>query len=133
MNSAYDRNAALVRSFVDALNRHHLDDFVALLSDDVELRTPRGIRRGRSEAAQWFEKPLDHLDLRFEQSRVLVGEDEVIGIGDLVFTWKETGEVAERLERAAIWKVGEGLIRSWEPFETPAEALRAAGILREPE
>jgi ketosteroid isomerase-like protein len=133
MNSAYDRNAALVRSFVDALNRHDLDDFVALLSDDVELRTPRGIRRGRREAAQWFENPLYHLDLRFEQSRVLVGEDEVIGIGDLVFTWKETGEVAERLERAAIWKVGEGLIRSWEPFETPAEALRAAGILRGPE
>jgi hypothetical protein len=65
MSVTYDRNASLVRSFVDAFNRRDLEDFVAVLSDDVELRTARGIRRGRHEAAEWFNKPLDHLDLRF--------------------------------------------------------------------
>lgn len=129
MSVTYDRNASLVRSFVDAFNRRDLEDFVAVLSDDVELRTARGIRRGRHEAAEWFNKPLDHLDLRFEEGRLLVMEGAVIGIGHLVFTWKETGEIGERIESAAIWRVEDGLIRCWEPFETLAEALDAAGIL----
>jgi ketosteroid isomerase-like protein len=131
MNAAYDRNAALARSFVDAVNRRDVDDFVAVLAEEVELHTPRGIRRGRREAADWFTKPLDHLELSFRNAHFIVGETEVVGIGDLVFTWKETGEVAERAERAAVWQIDGELIRSWQPFETRAEALVAAGILPE--
>jgi ketosteroid isomerase-like protein len=127
--SGFDDNARLARAFTDAFNARDLDDFLAVLAEDVELRTPRGTRRGRVEAAQWFRKPFDHLDLRFEPEKLLVGDSEVIGVGELVFTWRETGEFAERLERAVVWTVENGLIRSWQPYESPADALRAAGML----
>jgi ketosteroid isomerase-like protein len=129
MSPSFDHNACLARAFTDAYNARELDDFLAVLSEDIELRTPRGIRRGRREAAQWFNKSLDHLDLRFEPERLLVGESEVVGFGHLLFTWKETGELAERTQGAVVWTVEEGLIRSWQPFETCPDALRAAGIL----
>lgn len=129
MTPAYDRNASLARSFVDAFNRRDVDDFVSLLADDVELRMPRGIRRGRREATEWFSKPFDHLDLRFELTRFIASDDSVIAFGHLVLTWKESGEVAERVERAAVWTVDDGLIRAWQPFDTAAEALSAAGLL----
>jgi ketosteroid isomerase-like protein len=128
---AYDRNAALARTFVDAFNRRDLDDFLGTLADDVEVRTARGVRRGRTEVAAWFAKPFDHLDLHLGEGTYVVAEDRVVGIGELVFTWKETGEEAERLERSVVWRVEDGRIRSWEPFETRADALRAAGILTE--
>ncbi len=129
MNGAYEHNAALARSFADAFNRRDLHDFVAVLSDDVELRTRRGIRRGRREAAQWLRTPFDHLDLHVEEGRLLVMDKGVVWVGQLSFTWKETGEVAERVDGAAVMSVEDGLIRSWEPFETPDEALRAIGVL----
>jgi ketosteroid isomerase-like protein len=127
--SGFDNNARLARAFTDAFNARDLDDFLAVLAEDVELRTERGTRRGRLEAAQWFRKPLDHLDLRFEAEKLMVGDSQIVGVGELVFTWKETGELAERLERAVVWTVENGLIRSWQPFESAADALRAAGIL----
>jgi hypothetical protein len=129
MSAAYACNVALARSFMDAFNRRDLDDFVAVLSGEIELRTPRGIRRGRLEAEKWFTEPLDHLDLYVEEGRLLVTESEVVWLGQLAFTWKESGELAERVERAAVWGVDDGLIRSWEPFETAVEALRAIGVL----
>jgi len=129
MSAAYECNVALARSFVDAFNRRDLDDFFAVLSEDIELHTPRGIRRGRLEAEQWFTKPLDHLDLHVEEGRLLVTENEVVWFGHLAFTWKESGELAERVEGAAVWGIEDGLIRSWEPFDTAAEALRAIGVL----
>jgi ketosteroid isomerase-like protein len=131
--SSLDDNARLARAFTDAFNAGDLDDFLAVLAEDVELRTPRGTRKGRVEAEQWFSKPLDHLDLRFEPGKLLVGDSEIVGVGELVFTWRETGELAERLERAAVWTVENGLIRSWTPYESPADALRAAGMLPAPE
>jgi ketosteroid isomerase-like protein len=127
--SGFDNNARLARAFTDAFNARDLDDFLAVLAEDVELRTERGTRRGRLEAAQWFRTPLDHLELRFEAEKLLVGDSQIVGVGELVFTWKETGELAERLERAAVWTVENGLIRSWQPFESPADALRAVGML----
>jgi ketosteroid isomerase-like protein len=129
MSAAYECNVALARSFMDAFNRRDLDDFVAVLSEDIELRTARGIRRGHLEAEKWFTKPIDHLDLHVEEGRLLVTENEVVWFGQLAFTWTESGELAERVEGAAVWGVEDGLIRSWEPFETAAEALRAIGVL----
>jgi ketosteroid isomerase-like protein len=129
MSAAYERNAALARSFIDASNRRDLDDFVAVLSENIELRTPRGIRRGRLEAEQWFTKPFDHLDMHVEEGRLLVTESDVVWFGHLAFTWKESGELAERVEGAAVWQVEDGVIRSWEPFDTATEALRAIGVL----
>jgi ketosteroid isomerase-like protein len=133
MSATYDLNAGLALSFIDAFNRRDIDDFVALLAQDVELRTPRGIQRGRRAAAAWAQKPLDHLDVTFEPERLLVTEDGVIVVGELVFHWKENGGLAERSEAAAVWRVEGGLIRSWEPFDSSAAALRAAGILPEPD
>jgi ketosteroid isomerase-like protein len=129
MSSTYDRNVALARSFVDAFNRRDGDDFVAVLSEEIELHTPRGIHRGRREAVEWFAKPLDHLESSFEGTRFIAGERDVVGIGDLVLRWKETGEVAERSQRAAVWRIDGELIRSWRAFESSADALVAIGIL----
>jgi ketosteroid isomerase-like protein len=129
----YDTNASLAQSFVNAVNNHDIGDLMAVVSDDVELRVPRGTRRGRREAAAWLGAGYEHVDMRFEAAKFLVAEHEVIGLGDLVFTWKETGEFAERVQTAAVWKVEGGLIRSWQPFESAADAFRAAGILPEPD
>ncbi len=133
MSAAYARNVGLARSFMDAFNRRDLDDFLAVLSEDVELRTRRGIRRGRREAQGWLSKPFDHLELQVEEGRLLATESEVVWLGRLAFTWRESGELAERVECAAVWGIEDGLIRSWEPFETPAEALRAIGVLSAPD
>ena len=66
MSAAYDLNAGVVRAAVDAFNRRELDDWLGYLAPDVELRTFRGVKRGRRAAAEWFRKPLDHLDLEIQ-------------------------------------------------------------------
>ena len=102
-----------------------------MLADDVELRTFKGVKRGRRAAAEWFDRPLDHLELEFTDISLVVASDQVIGSGVARFTWKETGEVAEEATVSAVWEIEDGLVRRWEPFWNYTDALRRAGVLPE--
>jgi ketosteroid isomerase-like protein len=128
-SSSYDRNAQVARAFVDAFNRREIDDFLLLLSDDIEVRTPRGVKRGRREIAEWFERPFDHLDLELTGDDYLLTGEVVVGWGLMRFRWRETGEIAEEKPAAAVWRIEDGLIRHWQPFPELYEALRFAGVL----
>ena len=129
VNYSYDYNAALAKTFTEALNRRDLDDFLSVLAEDVELRTVKGVKRGRRAAAAWFARPLDHLELEFNNVNLIVAGDWVVGTGSARFTWRETGEVAEEAATSAVWKIENGLVRRWEAFSQYTDALSAAGIL----
>ncbi len=131
MKPSLDRNAAVAKTFVEALNSRDLDDFLSVLADDVELRTFKGVKRGRRAAAEWFDRPLDHLELEFTDVNLIVTGDRVVGNGLARFTWKETGDLAEEAAASAVWEIEDGLVRRWEAFSEYMDALRHAGVLSE--
>ena len=96
-----DHNAAVTKTFIEALNRRDLDDFLSVLAHDVELRTFKGVKRGVGAAAEWFDRPLDHLELEFTDVTLIVAGNRVVGRGMARFTWKETGDLAEETAASA--------------------------------
>ena len=127
-SDVFGANAALVRTFVTAFNRRDPDDFLAVTTDDVELHIPRGVLSGRRQAVEWLRKPFDELERYVEIRELLVGEDQVLATASIVFTWRETGDEAQRMDGAAVWRIRGGAISSWQPFTSEAEALGAAGF-----
>src|SRR5262245_23993007 len=114
-----DENLALARKLIDALNRHHFDALLALLSPDVVWESLEGVSgigehyRGREEVRGWIALMLDDTEegsihAEIEQMADL-GDDRVL-IG-LVLTArrKGSGEPFEYRTWNLAW-VADGLI-----------------------
>ena len=76
--------AELVRRFLDALNRHDLEDFLAVCHPDVELRSLAsdlgGSFRGHDGIRVYFREFTDTFDeYHFEIERIEDREDLVVG------------------------------------------------------
>jgi nuclear transport factor 2 (NTF2) superfamily protein len=124
---SYDRNARLVREFVDAFNERDAARFLATLSPDVALRTRRGVLSGKAAASAWFEKPLEHLEMKVEPLRFVVGEPWIVGFALMRYFWRETGELAEAKPGGALWEIDDAGIAAWEPLDDPAARLAELG------
>ena len=126
---ASEGNAALVRRFYDAFNSEELDAFAATLADGAELQTARGLRRGVEEAREWATRtPTGHLHQRIEVDDVLEHGDHAVALVRKQWRWRDSGELADEEEMAALFTIRDRRIERWQPFTDRAEALRAAGI-----
>jgi hypothetical protein len=125
-----DAPAAAVRRFVDAFNTQDLDAFVDVLAPSVEIQGRRGLVCGHSEARDWVRrKPTGSLDQRLVVDGVRADGHPPVALIRRQWLWKEGDEVADEERLGVLVTVDDdGLISRWQPFDDPAEALRAAGL-----
>jgi ketosteroid isomerase-like protein len=65
---------------------------------------------------------------RIIPERFSEGGDAVVGLGSTEVRWIDSGEIAYAGESAALIWFRDGKIIRWQPFETHAAALDAAGL-----
>jgi SnoaL-like domain len=124
-----EENVEVARRWVELFNDPgDVNEFLSLLDPAVEMQTPGGPRlRGHAEVRSWYEDDYEYVRPRILPKRYVGGGDIVVGLGELELTWVESGETIRQGESAGFW-FREGKIARWQPFETHAEALEAAGL-----
>jgi ketosteroid isomerase-like protein len=125
-----EQNSETARRWVELFNeRDDLDDFLALHHPEVVLQTPGGPRlRGHDQLREWFQKKYENVQPRLLPERFVEGGDTVVGLGRTEVRWTESGEVAREFESAGVYWFRDGKIIKWQPFESHAAALEAAGL-----
>jgi ketosteroid isomerase-like protein len=119
----------LVRRFYEAFNAQDLDGFADTLHPHVELQTARGLRIGLTEARAWATRnPSGDLRQRYVVEDLIEEGNHIVAMVRKQWRWKDTEELAEEEETAALFTFEGGSIARWQPFTERAEALRAAGI-----
>ena len=119
----------MVRRYYEAFNAEDVDALAATLTEDVELQTARGLRRGRDEARAWATRsPTGQLTQRIELDDLRQRGGSVVAFIRKQWWWREESELAEEEEVAALFTMRDGLIGRWQPFTDRAEALEAAGM-----
>jgi ketosteroid isomerase-like protein len=123
-------NAEVARRWVELFNeRDDVGEFLSLLDPEVELQTPGGPRlRGHDQAREWYEAPFENVRPRIIPDRFVVEGDVVVGLGTMEVRWVESGEIAHEGESAGVYWFRDGKIIRWQPFQTHAAALEAAGL-----
>ena len=102
---------------------------MSLLDPELELQTPAGPRlHGHDQAREWVERDPENVQARIIPDRFIEDADLVVGLGKTEVRWIESGEIAHEGERAALIWFRVGKIVRWQPFETHAAALDAAGL-----
>ncbi len=125
-----DENVEVVRRWVELFNaRDDVDEFLSLHDPEVVLQTPGGPRlRGHDQVRDWFEAGYENVQPRILPERFVAGGDTVVGLGRTEARWIGSGEVAREFESAGVYWFRDGKIIKWQPFETHADALEAAGL-----
>jgi ketosteroid isomerase-like protein len=123
-------NVEVAQRWVELFNeRGDVAEFLSLLDPEVELQTPGGPRlRGHDQARDWFEAGFENVQPRIVPERFVVEGDVVVGLGKMEVRWIESGEIAHEGESAGAFWFRDGKIIRWEPFDTHAAALEAAGL-----
>lgn len=114
-----------VRAFVSAFNRSELDAFVATLDPEVELHSVRGLRKGREEARSWASRAPGGVQQTVAVGALEVSGDRVLAEIERHWHWAEDASHASTDEMAWLFRVKDGLVASWRPFEDRAEARQA--------
>ena len=125
-----EENVEVVRRWIELFNaRDDVDGFLSLHDPEVVLQTPGGpLLRGHDQVRDWFEKGYENVRSRILPERFVEGADIVVGLGRTEARWIESGEVAREFESAGAYWFRDGKIIKWQPFETHADALEAAGL-----
>ena len=119
----------VVERFYAAFRAQDLDAFVAVLHPDVELQTARGLRIGRDEARAWATRnPSGWLEQRHVVDELREHTDHVVALIRKQWWWRDSEEIADDAEEAALFTFKDGLIARWQPFTDRAAALAAAGL-----
>jgi ketosteroid isomerase-like protein len=107
-----DEDAA--RAVLDALSRNDVQAFGELASDDIEIDTARGARRGHAEAVAWAANKYDHLQRRYAVEDIELGEEGTVVVhGRTEYVWKEGGEVADASPVAIEMRFADGELVLW--------------------
>jgi len=111
-----------VREFIRAFNDRDLDGFVAVLDEQVELHSMKGLRKGREAARLWATRPPGGVQQTIEVEEI--HEDGTEGGGGRalalirrVWRWEEDGSHASTDEMAWLFELHDHRIRSWRPYD----------------
>ena len=122
-----------MREFIRAFNERDLDAFVAVLDQEVELHSMKGLLKGTEAARQWATRKPGGVQQTIELEQLY--EDGIEGGGGRAVAlirrrwhWHHDGEFAGEDEIAWMFEIREHKIRVWRPMEDRAEALRIAGF-----
>ncbi|HEX7246230.1 MAG TPA: nuclear transport factor 2 family protein [Solirubrobacterales bacterium] len=119
-----------IREFVRAFNDRDLDAFVAVLDEEVELHSMKGLRKGREAARLWATRPPGGVQQTIELEEIYEDDTEggagrALALIRRVWSWDEDGTHASTEEMAWLFGLHEHRVRSWRPFEDRESAWRA--------
>jgi hypothetical protein len=99
---------------IGALGRDDCETFGELVTDDIEIETARGVRRGHAEAVAWARNKYDHLQRCFsiDEYRPL-GRGRLLALGRTEYVWKDSGEVGDSSPVAIEMTVRGGKLARW--------------------
>jgi SnoaL-like domain len=119
----------VIARFVQAFNDEDLDALAATLDPHAEIQAARGLLIGRDEARRWATRnPGGELHQHLELEGVRTEGHPTVALLRRHWSWRESEEVADEEEIAALVTFSDGLIARWQPFHDRSEALAAAGI-----
>ena len=88
-------SAELARQVLGALSNGDVQGFAALVHPDLEIRTARGVRRGKDDAEEWAQKRYEHLERRYAIDELRVDGDDVLALVRTQYVWRDSGLVGD--------------------------------------
>jgi hypothetical protein len=104
----------LAERVIGALRRDDAAAFGELVSDDIEIETARGVRRGHAEALAWARNKYDYLQRCFSIDEMRpIGPGGVLATGRTEYIWKDSGEVGDSSPVAIEMRFRGGKLARW--------------------
>lgn len=117
-----------VREFIRAFNEGDIDAFAETLDTGVELHSGRGLRKGIEAARLWATRAPGGVQQTIELDELWEEPDRAVALITRRWRWDEDGSAAGADEMAWAFRLREGSIVSWRPFDDRDEALDATGF-----
>jgi limonene-1,2-epoxide hydrolase len=119
-----------VREFIRAFSERELDAFVAVLDEEVELHSMKGLRKGREAARVWATRAPGGVQQTIEVEEIYEDDTEggagrALALIRRVWHWDEDGTPAGEDEMAWLFELRDHRIRGWRPFEDREAGWRA--------
>jgi len=111
-------NAKLARQVLEALSRGDVPGLASLVHPDVEIRTARGVYRGREGAEEWARKRYEHLERHFAIDRLEERGDDVAARVRTQYVWRESGLVGDEEPMTIHLRFADGKLVRWEYGES---------------
>jgi ketosteroid isomerase-like protein len=108
-----ESRAELTREVLEALSRGDVKRFASLLHPEIEIRTARGVHRGREEAEEWALKRYEHLERRYAIDELRVRGDEVLALVRTQYVWRQSGLVGSEEPTAIELRFSDGRLIRW--------------------
>ena len=119
---------AVVRAWREALNARDLARMLTLVSDRIEVLTPRGTERGVRSVREFMERQTYGVGLHIEQPRLFADGDTVVLAARAELRWVDSGHLADASDMAAVFHVHDQRIARMELHDELRSALAAAGL-----
>jgi ketosteroid isomerase-like protein len=125
-----------IREFIRAFNERDLDSFVAVLHDDIEMHSMKGLLKGTEAARQWATRKRGGVQQTIDLEQLYEegmegGGGRAVALIMRRWHWEQEGDFAGEDEMAWVFELRDHRIRTWRPFEDRAEALRVGGFTHE--
>jgi limonene-1,2-epoxide hydrolase len=119
---------APVRAFIEAFNEGDLDAFVETLDPEVEIHSMKGLRTGIEAARAWATRSPGGVQQKIVVEDLRRAGDQVVALITRQWHWAHDGVLASEEPIAWLFRLRDGRVLRWQPFDDWAEALDAAGI-----
>jgi ketosteroid isomerase-like protein len=106
-------SAELARHVLGALSNGDVQAFADLIHPELEIRTARGVRRGRDEAEEWARKRYEHLERRYAIDELRVEGDDVLALVRTQYVWRESGLVGDEEPTVIELEFKDGKLIRW--------------------
>ena len=106
-------SAELARQVLGALSNGDVQGFAALVHPDLEIRTARGVRRGKDDAEEWAQKRYEHLERRYAIDELRVDGDDVLALVRTQYVWRESGLVGDEEPTVIELEFKDGKLIRW--------------------
>jgi len=120
--------AAVVQAWREALNARDLAWMLTLVSDRIEVLTPRGTERGVRCVREFIERQTYGVGLHIEQPRLFAAGDTVVLAARAESGSADSGQLADPSDMAAIFQVHDERIARIEIHDELRSALAAARL-----
>jgi hypothetical protein len=117
-------SAELVKMWLDAANRGHIERLIELSAPHIEVSGPRGSGQGYQLLREWAHRAGLHLTTL----RIFARDTTVVAAQRAVWRSLETGEITGEQDPASRFRVVDGRVEQFVRYDNLDIALREAGL-----